>query len=636
MKPNAAIAVLVAALALFGTALPAGAQPGILERLQSGLDDVARGFDYVGRKAEDLFGAGLGIGEERTADFTNTRAYSERYPTGPAPLVSVTNEFGEIRVSTWDQRVVEVSAEIVGGAESEELAAQLSQAIGVDVRSSEELVEISTLFPDTRHDMGYISMEVNYVITIPSAASLMIDNFFGDTIVRGVGGLLAVEAQYGLLDIGNIGGPIKARVHGEFPLKARGLEQGGVFQIHGGHAELSDVAGELRVDAFRGKLVLRDIAPDAAVDINSDSGSIHLILDSGEAPDLSATLLYGSLESDLDLVRTAQGNRIVARSTPAEAKQRITIGAAFSEVRIEQRVKEGETRIPDTEGLKPFNDVLTRTGIVADGTALTINATIGDIRIRPASGEEVTVTATRIVWVPAASKAPPALEALNLDVQPVEGQLQVQTVATEAMEALGNPPHRINLLVDCPPTVPVNVLAQDGLTYVEGLGGAVAVDQTAGRIEARSMSGALSLSNQKGDIQVIACTGPADVGVRHGALLLDGVAGAISANCVQGKTVVKSPGAGLTVRSSGGDVRILALEQVGGAYDVLVEQGDLSMLISPEADAELTVTAKNGLVDSAIPLSGSITRDVYEFRGRLKDGLHPVRLETNGGNIVLD
>ena len=607
-----------------------------MDKIQAGLGDLAEGLEYVGKKAEDLIGPGMGIGEAQKADYTETRPFSERYPVGPTPAVSVSNEFGAIRVTTWDNRVVQVAAEIIAGAESADVAAEVCQGIDVNVSHNEDLVEIHTLFPDARRDMGVTSMEVNYTITIPRNASLITDNFFGDTMVRGVGGLVAIESQYGLVDLKDISGGVKARMHGEFPLKVAGLAHGGVFRLHGAEAEFSAISGELEVSSFGGKILLRDVAPEASVSVTSDSGPIHLVLPSGAEPDLSATVLYGGFDSDLPVTRSAQGNKLVARRPKADARQRIVLNASFADVRIEREAKEGEPKTGVIEGAKPFNDVVSRTEAAPEGTSLTIDAIVGDLRVEGADTDQIQIKGTRIVWVPSASKAPAALEALELQVQRDANRVALTTVATAEMADLACTSYRMDLIVACPRGIPVEIRAQSGLTAVAATDGPTTVNQVSGAISAEHTKGPLTLSNQNGDITASQCSGPVDVTARYGTVTLNYIFGELTVRCVQGRTVIETPRNAVTVRSNGGDVRILALEGVGGDYDVLVENGNLAVLTGPETDANLTLKTRNGRVHSAIPLNGSITRDAQEFHGRLKDGLHTIHLETQQGDIFLD
>lgn len=230
-----------------------------------------------GEKAEGLFGPGVGLGDEKPADFTQERDFHERKETGPAPLVSIPSEFGEIHIDTWEERVVQVNAKVVSGAESASVAEEI-WSIHVQIVTKDDWVQVRPVLPDRHLDMGAVSMQVNLYITVPQGANVAVDNFFGDTYVRGVGGFVALESQYGLVDLGGIGGEVKARVRGEFPLRAQGLKQGGQFQLHGSQAEFSDIAGALQVNSFGGSALVRTLQPEATLDLIRESSALRLVL----------------------------------------------------------------------------------------------------------------------------------------------------------------------------------------------------------------------------------------------------------------------------------------------------------------------------------------------------------------------
>ncbi|MCC6142882.1 MAG: hypothetical protein IT368_03640, partial [Candidatus Hydrogenedentes bacterium] len=374
-------------------------KPTLMDRIQSGLDGVARGIDYLGRKAEDLVGSGLGFGEDTPEVFSETRQFSERYPMGPNGLVSISTEFGRVRVETWNERVVLVNAEVKADAETTDVAAEVVRAIDINVQPSQSALEIRTILPDTRRDLGYVAMEVDYTITVPADANVVTDNFMGDTIVRGVKGLVAIESQYGLVDLADLSGDVKVRTHGEFPLLAQRLGSGGTFELNGARAEFAQVGGTLHVNNFRGAIALRELQAEAQVNVVSDSGPIYLTLPPEAEPDLSATVLYGKIASDLRLNRSAQGNLAVARSPNLESTQHINLSASFSDIHIDRPAKEGEPLMTPAESTKPFNDVVNLTERAVGGSSLFVDASVGDVRVEPAEGDFVQVTGTRIVWV---------------------------------------------------------------------------------------------------------------------------------------------------------------------------------------------------------------------------------------------
>lgn len=626
-----------ALLLLLSTAVlapPAPAQTPI-EAIQSLFDEVASGLNYVGRKAGGLI-PGLGVGEEPQAAYTETRPFSERLPVGPTPVISISNEFGQIRVTAWEDRVVQVNAEVKVGAESADVAAEIARTIDIRITPTDNLIEIRTFLPDTRRDLGVVTMEVNYDITVPSGASLVSDNFFGDTTVQGLSGLVAVESQYGIVDLSNLAGEVKARAHGEFPLRASNLAQGGVFDLHSAHAEFSHIGGRLRVSNFRGSVRLQDLAPEVSADVVSDNGPITLVLSPEAEPDLTVNMLYGTLESALTMTRASQGRKLVARYPSDVATQRIVLGASFGDVHIERRAAEGTQAAPDDSGAKSFSSVITRSEILAPGSGLRIEALPGDVRVEGVDGNEVLITATRTVWVDSASKAPALLEALDLHVEALPEALLLRSVLKQDASQLGARPPRIDLVVHCPRAVPVWIVAEQGVTQISHLDGAISVEQAAGAIQTTMTASPLTLTNQKGDIQVQRASGAVQVNGKYGTVLLQEVSGPIASQVLEGQTVLDNPRGSVTARQSKGDVRILALEGIGGAFDVLVEEGTLSLILGPNSDADLHLVTNNGAVHTGIPLDGTLTRNTQEFRGRLREGTHPVRLEARNGDILLD
>ncbi len=619
---------------LLGVAAPLYAQEDLIQRLRSGIEGVARGMDSVGRKAGSLIGA-TPLSDDQPAPYTEKREFEQRYPTGAAPMVTVSNEFGEIRVDTWNERVVQVRAEMVTGADSAEKAAQLSKAITINVAPAEDLFEIRTLLPETRGDMGHISISVRYHITIPKDASLVADNYFGDVVARGVGGLLGLDVQYGAVDIADTTGQVRVRCHGEFPVTARNLAQGGSFELKGSQAELTDVRGPLKISSFGGGLTLSRLGPELEADITVDSGRAALTLDPGTDPDLTATVVYGAFESDLDVTRSGQGDRFVARHPNAGGKQRVTMNASFSDITIKVAGTVAASPAPGG-GSQVFNDTKTERLTLPPDATVAVEAAAGHVRVEGWDAAELKVTATRVVWVGTASSAPQALEALQFTVQQAPGTVTVHTLADGDMARFGCTSHRVDLLVQMPKTAVLRVNAADGVTSVTGLQGGATVNQARGEAAVDNTDGALAVSNQQGAVRISDCSGPAEVSARQGTVTLARIRGLINAQNVDGRTVIESPRGGVQARNNGGDVRLLSLEPLGGDVDIRVDRGAISALLAPESSATLTLRATDGRVQSGIPLTGSINGALQEFTGRLNDGQFNVLLEAAGGNIVLN
>jgi hypothetical protein len=633
---NTAQRILPVFLALL-LSLAAAAQTDFLQRMRAGIEGAARGMDQIGRKADELVGPGAPLlGDGQGSPYTERRNFSERYPTGAAPTVSVSNEFGDIRVDTWNERVVQVTAEVTAGAETAETAATLAQAIEIKVSPAEDLVEVKTLFPETRRDMGRISLAVQYRITIPRDASLVADNFFGDVAAQGIGGAIGLDVRYGAVDIGQAAGTVRVRSHGEFPVKAQGLAQGGSFQMKGARAEISDARGDIQVSNFGGSVALSKLGPEYKADITVDSGRADISIDPGANPDISATVVYGKLTSGLDMTRSGQGDRIMARHPSADAAQRMTINASFGDVNIEVRGAGAAPAPGGAEG-QVFNGAREERVTVAASDTVQIEAAVpGSVRVEGVDEDSLRVTATRVVWMPTAAQAPQALEALQMQIRQEAGRVTVTTAADGDMARFGCTSYRIDLLVQVPRTLAVQVNAVDGVTSASGLGGDTNLNQIKGEVSAEHVKGALKLANRQGAVRVSDCAGPVEASAQYGDLRIERVFGRVTAQNAEGRTIIESPGGDVSARNTGGDVRLLSLEPVKGNMDLHVDKGHLSILIAPESSAALTVRAGQGRVQSNIPLSGSIGGERQEFTGRLGDGQYTVLLEAEGGDIVVN
>ena len=614
-------------------------QEGFLEKTQTLFDEMGKGMRKVGEKAGGLFGPGLDIGKEKEAAHTVDRDFSDQRQTGPSPIVNVTNEFGEIHVDTWEDRVVQVSAKVIVGAESASVAEEVSRAITVSISEQEGGVYIRPIFPEHHRDMGTITKQVNLYITAPRNAQVVSENFFGDTYIRGVDGLVALESQYGIVDLAELGGAVSARLRGEFPLRVLGLEQGGTFQLHGSGAHFGQIAGALRINAFGGSVTVGALEVDAELDVVSESSTTTLVLPVGSAPDLTAVTRYGSITSDLPVARSEQGARILARHGSPDARQRIDISSTFSDVQILFEGEAGATATGGESADKPISETVRENVVVTPYTKIAVEGVIGDIQVVATDDPGVQIAATRVVWVPSASKATAALEALALRVEQDKSTdtLLIRTVLTADMETLQCSQYRVNLELRYPRHLPVNVVAEEGHTQISGNVAPVVVDQTVGTISAQRFAGPLNLTNKNGGVRITGGTGSVTASARYGDTRFERVRGDVSVTCVQGDTIVDSPGAGVMVRNNLGNVRILALKGVAGDYDVLVEEGDLSLVLGSLPTANLSVAVDGGTIDSAFPLSGQILgRRKEEFRNYIGEGAHSMQLEARNGDIVLD
>lgn len=635
-NPMSTLARFTIIVAVMATAWPGAPQDAMMDRIRSGLRSVARGVDFVGQKADDLFGPGLDAASEPTASHTEERTFTERYPVDASPVVAISNQFGEIRVEAWTDTVVQIHAKIVVGAESEEVAARMADATTIQVTPSEGVIEAHTALPEVAREMGPVSTRVDYTVSVPTGANVVLENFFGDTYVRGISGIAAIESQYGGITLNELRGPVNVRSHGEFPVEVRSLADGGAFELNGAHATFAGVQGNLRVHAFRGSVEIGAVPSDATIEASSETGSIRLLLPTEARPDLTASVQFGELQSALDLTRTTIGRRVLGRFPAEPPAQRISLSARFGNITIEQELPPGEAPKAERAGAKPFTDTVAATLPCPADAQLEVRAMKGDVRIEAAEIAEVQVSASRVVWMERPLDAPAALNALALQTDQAAGRCTITTLATSDMEAMGCAAYQMNIVIKVPMSLAVRLEAADGETRVSGLAGACTVTQGSGSLRAADCTGALELSNQKGEVVVERPGGMVKASALYGDCVVTEARAPLDLQCREGKTIVENAAAAVTVRNNGGDVRIIALNGVSGAYDVRAETATVRMLVAPSADTSLTALATRGEVHSVHALQGSIHGESKEFHGRLSQGAHAVRLEAIDGDVYLD
>ena len=329
---------------------------------------------------------------------------------------------------------------------------------------------------------------------------------------------------------------------GEFQVKAGGLKQGGSFKLQNASAEFTDFGGELSVQHFRGSVSFKQPAPQSVIRLSSDSGQARIVLPPHTNPDLNATLSYGKLESDLDVVRQLRGRQLLARHPNAEAEHRINITAAFSDIFIEVEGSDSQRQAAASGTFKAFTDVLTETIPLSEDNSMVIIAIPGNIHIEGVEDDQVALSATRVVWTPSASAGMDALEALVVETQPKPGTIAIKTAVRQDMSAFECQSYRVDLNVQLPRTMPVTIQAAEGITTLENIGAGAHVRQHKGEVIVERGAGLFQIYNNAGAVSLKDCQGEADISARYGIATLERFQGNIRVNSEEGRTHIDAAG----------------------------------------------------------------------------------------------
>ena len=564
-----------------------------------------------------------------------SRSVENTFPVAQSPQLTISNRYGEIRVNAWDSRLVRVVARITVGAEDGLAAEEFANRIEIEAEQDGDRIRIETHYPEvTESDrVGYY---VDYRVSVPADTTVFIDNFFGDSFVRDLTGPVTIEARYGVVELRNLTAPVRVRAKGEYPLIAEGLFGGGTFSLRSTQATFKDVGGTLRANNYLGSIEVRLPAETVDMDLTAESGPIHFYLPEDARVDLDVVATHGTIESEIPLERDVWGESVHGRSVGDGATMRIALQTSFNTIYIHQEGLRAPVEPLYPADAAPIERVLHETYPVAPGTVLSVHGMAGNITVRGTDRKDIAITATQRVRVLAIKNAQVALEGLGLQIRERVGTFEVRTSVLDDLEALGCIDYQVDLVVEYPRELPVNIYAEDGNTSVQGARGEVRIDQARGIIRAHDTDGTLHLTNRLGDIEVTECAGNLVAATSYGTVTVRNIAGDLHITTVQGKTVVDAPGAGVTVRNTGGDVRLVALAGIRGDFDIDAEDGDISLAVASDASATFWLSARGGSIHSSVPVTGTMDRSVQTFQGRLNAGTYRVVLNVRRGNIIID
>ncbi|MFP6581188.1 MAG: DUF4097 family beta strand repeat-containing protein [Candidatus Hydrogenedentota bacterium] len=565
-----------------------------------------------------------------------TREVENHYPITGSGQLFVSNQFGAIRVSTWDNPVINMKAVIRVGAENLMQAERFAQTISVEGSHVDDRVELRTVYPDV-DDASSVGYTVELQITVPSTITLAAENRFGDIFVSNVNGQVNINSSYGAIGLQNLGGRVHVRAKGDFPLEVRGLPSGGTFFLRSTQSQFSDIGGTITINNYLGSIHLDQLHETAQVSATCDNGPIRLILAAGAKPSLLATTEFGDIESDFPVTRQRWGKKTLITIQSPDAQQHIELNASFGSILIQSQSLEPLKATKQLAGSEPVREELKATIPFAEGQSLLVDAMGGDVTLE-ATGvtNEILFEATRFVRVNNVANARKALEGLAWTFDDVGTETRIRTTLESDVQALGITEYKMHLRIRYPKAANLKVVHQSGMTSVHHAEGTVGIEQKSGDVHVVGTAGAVDIAVGAGHVDVRDNTGSVTVTVEEGTIRTQNSKGVLKLEGHRGRIVMESPGASAYVRNTDGDVRIVALEGVFADIDVMTTNGNINMVIPPTSDVLLMLNAENGTVYSSFTVTGSLEKRTQTFQGRLNGATHRVLLQTIQGNIVLD
>ncbi|PCE65022.1 hypothetical protein [Sediminicola luteus] len=143
--------------------------------------------------------------------YEREKTLKKEYTVNPTALLKVSNSYGDLNITSWDQNKVVIEVRITVSGNSEEKVEKKLHSIDVDFESSPSEVYAKTIFSKNKSwgwnwGRNNVSMRIDYNIKVPVKNSVSLSNDYGAIILDRIDGHARISCDYGRLDIGELRG----------------------------------------------------------------------------------------------------------------------------------------------------------------------------------------------------------------------------------------------------------------------------------------------------------------------------------------------------------------------------------------------------------------------------------------------
>ncbi len=285
--------------------------------------------------------AGLAQEKERTEPkFKKTKAYSKSYPLGSSDKVSLYNQFGEMKLVTWDKNEIKVDVSITGKSDDETRAQEIVDRISINDGKDGNTVYFKTKFAnenknwnkDNKGKNYHEGMEINYLVYLPAGSSLTAENQFGKMIVPDYRGEVSLESKFGSLTSGKLSNVKEVTV--EFGSAEITSINGGKLNIKFSSGSVNKLSGDVKTSVEYSKAKLNVDNDLKSLDINNSFSELYLDLSKNLSASYSISTSHGEFSNKSSFDIKKEGGEQKGYGPQFNFKYSGTSGSGSSKIKI--------------------------------------------------------------------------------------------------------------------------------------------------------------------------------------------------------------------------------------------------------------------------------------------------------------
>ena len=240
--------------------------------------------------------------------FKKQKSYTKSYNVSSNDKISLENQFGEMKLITWDKNEVKVDVSITGSSDDETRAQKIVDRISIQDEKNSSGVSFKTKMANQdkdwndKDDKNYHhneGMKINYTVYLPSSNPLYVKNQFGAMIIPDYRGEATIESQFGSLTTGKITNNKKISV---------GFGHADIGQVNNGKIDIQYSKGNINklvgdVDAkfqFCGAIKIMVDNDIKSLDIDNSYSTLYLDLNKNLSASYNISTSFGSFKNKSD------------------------------------------------------------------------------------------------------------------------------------------------------------------------------------------------------------------------------------------------------------------------------------------------------------------------------------------------
>ena len=243
-------------------------------------------------------------------DSEKKRTISKSFPVTSSDKLAINNSFGDVVINTWTKNEFKVDIEIKVEANSEEKAQSMLDNIGVsDDRSGNTIsfitsTEIKNKNGDNsnknKNEGNNRKFEINYIVYMPAANALKIENQFGKITIPDFSGSTNLTSKFGGLTAGKLDNVEEIDV--EFGTAEIGqVNNGKVSFKFNSKAHIDKLSGSVKINSeFSGNVQLNIEDNIQELSVNESYSTIRMVANKELSANFDVHTSFGSFHNRTD------------------------------------------------------------------------------------------------------------------------------------------------------------------------------------------------------------------------------------------------------------------------------------------------------------------------------------------------